>query len=1683
MLFPRLNSEAKPRAELKLETLEDRAVPAALASLLGDGTLSITGDSENDSIVVRQIDGQISIDGSTIDVGGTPEASVSAGLVARIEVAALDGNDFVDLDSGAVAGQQPLLVAAVVDGGLGEDELRGLAGFHQLKGSVGNDILHVSVNLAYLLGNPDQHTIDYGQSSDMSEQGSDTVHLRLDMSSVGTILPAYLSRLKYATRPFVPIAELLERQVPLVSHFTNYTFADMIKDHGKGGDTFTSFAKSVLGINGLSLTADGLEGFVDLGSVRLDPGITDPILTTLTQPSIPEFEFVADLEALGIQLPLLTDPRESVNLLLNLDASLFEFELPELKSSFKFDDAYPVFVVLRVGVKAELSFTANLTVGYDTRGFRTGELLGGVYLTHTENEEGVPLPILGIGGIISAYLAAGIPDLAEAGFRGSILSKVDFVLEGNGKVRLDELEDFPFVRTGNISGTLSVYYETPIDDDEEILAEVHFFDFGTESGSPGGPPPNRPPSFVKGPDQIVEVNSGTTTVPQWATQISPGPAGEEDQLVSFKIEYNSNPELFLIQPTVEIDGTLSYTIKPGAIGAAVLMVRAKDDGGKANGGDDTSDLETFVITVTDGRRVASTGDEVAVVDAAPGLPKWFPIKPAIASDGEGNYVVVWAQGLEGPLPRGGDIYAQLFSADGTPRTEPFQVNSYGNLGYFYSNSPTVTMNADGAFVVTWPTIEDSYYLVKARLFAPNGTPVTDEFRVDTGRTSVRGELTHGTDPVTAMDAFGGFVVAYTNGLGEVAVRRFDPSGNELGNTVWAHFNDDVPANFSAPAYAPSIATNAAGDFVVAWSYQSTTHSASADVQARYFRADGVNVGGLIDVHAMEGAERISWQPSVALDADGDFVIAWTSNEDANGVVGSYRVIWAQRYAAGGLAKGDRFVVNEGIDTYRYVESPTVALDADGDFAIAWSDSGQFTTGIYLRRFLIDGTPRGRVERVGERSDFYPAIHPHLSLDADGEFSVAWFYGESSTLPAELMVRRYRFDEPPTNLILDTSSVAENSPIGTVVGTFETTDAVSPPQTFAYELVDGLGSDDNALFEIVDGQLRTAAAFDFETRSTYSIRVRVTDEGGLTLTKQLSIAVTDVDETPPSLSIAPLDAVKAERNLGPTAFTFTVTRTGNTGGVTAVEYEVVGSGPNAAAPGDFVGGAFPSGTIEFAAGELSRTITIEVLGDAAFETDEGFEVRLASPSGGATLEPGASEAAATILNDDAAPNSPPVAVANAYGTVAGRTFAVAAPGLLANDTDADGDSLMVFAPESIVLTGGQGALQVREDGSFTFMPAPGFVGTATFNYATTDGIDVSAIATVSINVTAAPEPPPQNPGTPSGPGSPGEETPEPPPSPGQVVPITAVAGSSGTVTVFNPDGSPSYSLTPFANAPQNIRVALADVSGDGIPDTIVGTGPGVATSVRIYDGRTREVIFEVAPFEPSFTGGIYVSAGDLTGDGVAELVISPDEGGGPRVRVFNGSSFSLLDDFNGIDDPNFRGGARTTIADFDGDGIADLIVAAGFGGGPRVAIFEGRSVLSGAPIRLTDDFFVFEPTLRNGAFIAAGDIDADGKADLVAGGGPGGGPRVTIYSGDALLSGQRVVLSNFFAGNPDNRGGVRVAVKDLDGDEFGDLIVGDGSGAGSRVTGYSGRDLLSSAPPLPLIEYDAFPGTLGGVFVG
>ncbi len=114
------------------------------------------------------------------------------------------------------------------------------------------------------------------------------------------------------------------------------------------------------------------------------------------------------------------------------------------------------------------------------------------------------------------------------------------------------------------------------------------------------------------------------------------------------------------------------------------------------------------------------------------------------------------------------------------------------------------------------------------------------------------------------------------------------------------------------------------------------------------------------------------------------------------------------------------------------------------------------------------------------------------------------------------VQLSRVNVAPTDIALSSSSIAENAAINATVGTLSTNDP-DAANTFTYTLETGLGDTDNAAFSIVGNSVQAALSFDFESKSSYSIRVRSTDQGGLWFEKSFTITVLDVDDTAPTVT--------------------------------------------------------------------------------------------------------------------------------------------------------------------------------------------------------------------------------------------------------------------------------------------------------------------------------------------------------------------------------------------------------------------------------------------------------------------------------------------------------------------------------------------------------------------------------------
>jgi Dockerin type I domain len=369
----------------------------------------------------------------------------------------------------------------------------------------------------------------------------------------------------------------------------------------------------------------------------------------------------------------------------------------------------------------------------------------------------------------------------------------------------------------------------------------------------------------------------------------------------------------------------------------------------------------------------------------------------------------------------------------------FRANSQPQSG---SQNPRIASDAHGGFVVVW-TRAGAYPGVNARIYGGDGIPIAPEFRVDP-----MPSRDHVNPAVAASDS-GDFVVVW-EGIdldgGYIEARRFTASGVPLGSAF--HVNG------AERSYEPSVASDAMGNFVIAWTGVNVGGFSFAF--ARLFAADGAALGPEFRVSASTANSALNEAfPSVSRSrTSGDFVIAWTNwyltdglrfnrygrrfsalgeplgsdfevmTSSARGVAGvsvsmdargEYVIAWSERgyglariYEASGIPFGPAFRINSdssGIDF-----GPSVAASSTGGFVVTWQENAPGFPHL-AQRFDEGGRFVGARLTVG-----YPAVSgppPAISSDPSGNFVVVWRQLETSDPagPDDIFGRRYRVEAP------------------------------------------------------------------------------------------------------------------------------------------------------------------------------------------------------------------------------------------------------------------------------------------------------------------------------------------------------------------------------------------------------------------------------------------------------------------------------------------------------------------------------------------------------------------------------------------------------------------------------------------------------------------------------------------------
>jgi hypothetical protein len=278
---------------------------------------------------------------------------------------------------------------------------------------------------------------------------------------------------------------------------------------------------------------------------------------------------------------------------------------------------------------------------------------------------------------------------------------------------------------------------------------------------------------------------------------------------------------------------------------------------------------------------------------------------------------------------------------------------------------------------------------------------------------------------------------------------------------------------------------------------------------------------------------------------------------------------------------------------------------------------------------------------------------------------------------------------------------------------------------------------------------------------------------------------------------------------------------------------------------------------------------------------------------------------------------------------------------------------------------------------------------------------------------------------------------------------------------------AYPATYFGG----VRVAVGDVNGDGQPDIITGPGAGILAEVRVFNGQNGQPLIGtqparmLLPYGVAYSKGLYVAAGDITGDGRADIIVGPGTGPAKRVKAFDGAGTQLLPNGGFLPyGPKFTGGVRVAAGDLSGDARAEIVTARG-SGASQVRIFDQTGLQQGPTIKAF--------TTLGGNFVAVSNVDGDIPNEIIVGA-EATRPQVKFFqvTGAADNTPTLTAYANNF------RGGVRVGV--LPGLDQATLLTAPGKGLVAEVRRF---DPLLAAPLNLLDAFFAYDDEFkGGAFV-
>ncbi|HNS22711.1 MAG TPA: hypothetical protein PKH24_19565 [Sedimentisphaerales bacterium] len=351
--------------------------------------------------------------------------------------------------------------------------------------------------------------------------------------------------------------------------------------------------------------------------------------------------------------------------------------------------------------------------------------------------------------------------------------------------------------------------------------------------------------------------------------------------------------------------------------------------------------------------------------------------PSVAMNSLGDSVVVWRSSSSDG--RGGGVFGRLFDPNGRPTGDEFQIN-LTPPSHRVTSVPCAAVRDSGEFIVTWATKDDgSEDGIVARRFDPNAAPLTGELAVNT--------YTHlaQLEPSIAMNAAGDWVVVWDswhgtddhNGKYYITGRLFDCNDMPKGG--------EFVISQATDSGLPMVAMAPSGDFVVTWVRGGTLNDppSGSYIKFRRYNADGTPKDNEVQITG-DLVGRV--EPSISMDSIGNFTIARSSYEGD----WDQTDVYAHRFDANGVAIAPEFMVNTCTDGGQL--APSIAMMPDGRSIIVWLSHKQPDGGkdIFGRWYDGDGLPLADEFQINDDTlseDTYP--YPVVAVRADGAFAAVW----------------------------------------------------------------------------------------------------------------------------------------------------------------------------------------------------------------------------------------------------------------------------------------------------------------------------------------------------------------------------------------------------------------------------------------------------------------------------------------------------------------------------------------------------------------------------------------------------------------------------------------------------------------------------------------------------------------------